>query len=455
MKLWEGRFQEDLDRMADQLNRSLPFDRRMAAQDVRGSIAWVAALQNAGLLTAGEAAVLKKGLEETGEEMAGAGFVFLPSDEDIHTAVERRLGEKCGELAGKLHTGRSRNDQVATDFRLWVMDAADVLDKKLKGLQQALLRRAENDMGAVLPGYTHTQPAQPVLFSHWWLSHFWALQRDRGRLKAVKENAAVLPLGSAALAGCAFNVDRFQLAKELGFTCPAPNSLDAVSDRDFAAEFLFWAALAGVHLSRLAEALILFSTREFGFIRLSDAYTTGSSLMPQKKNPDILELARGKSGTLSGKLAGLLTVLKGLTSAYDKDLQEDKQPVFESFDLLNLLLPVLAGLLDGITLHRERCRQAVGWEMMATDLADELVRKGVPFRQAHHAVGRAVRRAEERGIPLLELPLEEWQSSHPAFDSGLYALFQVERSLEHHAAYGGTAPERVQEQLEEAKKALG
>jgi len=454
MKLWEGRFQEELNRMAHSLNRSLPFDQRMAAQDVCGSIAWVNALQGAGLLTPAESAILKQCLKEIGDEMQGGGFVYLYSDEDIHTAVERRLGEKCGDLAGKLHTGRSRNDQVSTDFRLWVKDAAAALQVQLKGLQKALLARAEVDFGIVLPGYTHTQPAQPVLFSHWWLSHFWALQRDCQRLKAVSASASTLPLGSAALAGCVFNVDRHALAHELGFTRPSPNSLDAVADRDFAAEFLFWAAMTGVHLSRLADALILFSTREFAFLSMSDAYTTGSSLMPQKKNPDILELVRGKSGILTGKLTGLLTTLKGLPSAYDKDLQEDKQPVFEACDILNLLLPVMASLLEGITVQRERCRQAVSWDMLATDLADDLVRKGVPFRQAHHAVGRAVRRAEELGMPLPHLPLEEWQAVHPAFDNTLYELFDVERSLDYHAIYGGTAPSRVREQMVEALRAL-
>lgn len=330
MKLWNIRPGAGLDVITARLNDSLPFDQRLALVDVRGSLAWVKAITRVGILTPAESEALISGLKQVQAEFEQEAFAFQESDEDIHTAVERRLTELTGPVGGKLHTGRSRNDQVATDFRLWVMQTCDALNDSLLGLQRTLLKRAEQDWGVVLPGYTHFQQAQPVLFSHWWLSHFWALERDRRRLHEVRKNTSILPLGCGALAGAGFPIDRFALASELGFSAPAPNSLDAVADRDFAAEFLFWAALLGVHLSRMAEALILYSTREFGFIQLADAYSTGSSLMPHKKNPDPLELIRGKSGILTGKLTGLLATLKGLPSAYDKDLQEDKVPVFEA-----------------------------------------------------------------------------------------------------------------------------
>jgi argininosuccinate lyase len=310
MKLWAGRLSGSMDSAVARLNDSLPFDQRLAGQDVRGSIAWARALAEAGVLAQAEADEIVSGLKAIAGEFESGEFVFAESDEDIHTAVERRLTELIGPLAGKLHTGRSRNDQVATDFRLWVLEAIERADAQLRDLQETLIVRAEQDMGVILPGYTHTQRAQPILLSHWWLSHLWAFQRDRQRLDAVSQRTAVSPLGSGALAGTAFPVDRDALSHDLGFHSAAPNSLDAVSDRDFAAEFLFCAALIGLHLSRLSETLILYSAAEFGFIELDDAYSTGSSLMPQKKNPDPLELIRGKSGKLVGLLVGLLATLK-------------------------------------------------------------------------------------------------------------------------------------------------
>ncbi|HEY5118396.1 MAG TPA: argininosuccinate lyase, partial [Anaerolineales bacterium] len=333
-QLWTGRIEGAMDEGAAALNASLAFDRRLGPQDVRGSIAWTHALAKAGILTAAEARQIEDGLEQIGKEITGGTFPFAATDEDIHTAVERRLGELVGEAAGKLHTGRSRNDQVTTDFRLWLLETDDRLLVELRKLQASFVARADRDFGIAMPGYTHTQRAQPVLLSHWWLSHFWALDRDAGRLCQLRARTAVCPLGSGALAGTAFPVDRETIARELGFARASDNSIDAVSDRDFAAEFLFFTALLGVHLSRLADALILFSTSEFGFVEMDDAFSTGSSLMPQKKNPDVLELVRGKSGKLIGLLIGLLATLKGLPSAYDKDLQEDKQPVFEAADTL-------------------------------------------------------------------------------------------------------------------------
>jgi argininosuccinate lyase len=454
MTLWGGRFRGKLDPAAWALNASLGVDRRLADQDVRGSIAWARALEKAGVLSPQESSEICSGLQTVGDELLSGAFVFQESDEDIHTAVERRLGELIGALAGKLHTGRSRNDQVATDFRLWLLDQLPELDETIAGLQEALLQRAEKDFGTLMPGYTHLQRAQPLLLSHWWLAHFWSLGRDRQRLHELAERAAVLPLGAGALAGAPFAVDRHWLAQELGFRQPAPNSLDAVSDRDFAAEFLFCAALCGTHLSRLAEGVILFCSAEFGFLELSDAYSTGSSLMPQKKNPDVFELARGKAGALLGWLAGLLATLKGLPSAYDKDLQEDKAPVFNAYDTLLALLPVMSGALQSITIHSERMRLAIDAGMLATDLADYLVAKGIPFRQAHELAGKAVQKSAELSTPLDALTLGDYQSISPAFDAGVYSVFDPQRSVNRRVAYGGTAPQAVAEQIKEARRSL-
>jgi len=454
MKLWAGRLSGSLDPVAAQLNASLPFDRRLARQDVRGSIAWARALARASVLTPAEADEIVRGLEEIGREFESGQFVFVESDEDIHTAVERRLTERIGPLAGKLHTGRSRNDQVATDFRLCVLEAVDQADARLRAWQAALIARAEKDWSVVLPGYTHLQRAQPILLSHWWLAHFWAIQRDRERLHDLGRRSRVMPLGSGALAGTAFAIDRAALARDLGFDSPSPNSLDAVSDRDFAAEFLFCATLIGLHLSRLAEALILYATAEFGFVELDEAYSTGSSLMPQKKNPDPLELARAKSGKLIGLLSGLLATLKALPSAYDKDLQEDKPPVFEAADTLELVLPVMTGAIATLEVRADRMRAAVDAQMLATDLADYLVERGVPFREAHRAIGQAVSRAEALGVALPQLPLAEYQAIQPAFGPDLFQVFDPDRALQRRAATGGTAPQAVRQQLDLAKAAI-
>jgi argininosuccinate lyase len=352
---------------------------------------------------------------------------------------------------GKLHTGRSRNDQVATDFRLWVMDALPGLDAALRELQAVLVERAETAVDTLMPGYTHLQRAQPILLSHWWLSFFWPIQRDRERLQGLAPHLAVLPLGCGALAGTPFPIDRVALALDLSFRLPAPNSLDAVSDRDFAAEFLFCAVMAGLHLSRLSEAIVLFNTAEFGFFELSDAFATGSSLMPQKKNPDVFELARAKAAGLVGLLTGLLAMLKGLPSTYDKDLQEDKQPVFSAYDTLMALLPVLAGAIRTLTVHPDRMRAGIDATMLATDLADYLVDRGVPFRQAHALTGQAIRLASECGKPLDELTPSEFQSISPAFGEDVYSVFDPVQSISRRCAVGGTAPEAVQAQLQQAQ----
>lgn len=454
MKLWGGRFSESLNELAAEFNASIGFDWRLAEVDIRGSAAWAKALAKAGVLTQAEADQICGGLEQVLNEARAGQFVFAPSDEDVHTAVERRLTEIIGPVGGKLHTGRSRNDQVATDFRLWMLETIDQLDGLMRDLQSALVQRAELDMGILLSGYTHVQRAQPILLSHWWLSHFWPLVRDRQRLSQLRARTAVLPLGAGALAGAPFAVDRDQLAKELGFASVTPNSLDAVSDRDFAAEFLFVSAMTGVHLSRIAEALILYSSAEFGFVELSDTYATGSSLMPQKKNPDTLELTRGKAGTLIGRLAGLMATLKGLPSAYDKDLQEDKPAVFEAADALHLMLAVMAGLLLSLKVRSEKMRQSLDPALLATDLADYLVDRGVPFRQAHGMIGQVVRRAQALSLPLDRLPLDELQAISPVFQSDVQKVFDFQAAVARRSLPGGTGPDAVREQLQMAKKQL-
>ena len=470
--LWHGRFDQGPDAQMWALNASIGFDIRLAEQDVRGSLAWAASLESASVLTAEEHSLISEGLQAILVEFRAGKFVVKPGDEDIHTAVERRLGELIGSLAGKLHTGRSRNDQVATDFRLWLLDHIPHLDAALADLQSSLVFRAEAGLlpspngrgggnlvavggeGIIMPGYTHLQRAQPILLSHWWLSYFWPLQRDRERLGELKSRVAISPLGCGALAGVPFEIDRVSLAWSLGFDSPAPNSLDAVSERDFAAEFLFVSALVGTHLSKLAENIVLFTSTEFGFFELDDAYSTGSSLMPQKKNPDPFELARGKAGTLLGYLTGLLATLKGLPSTYDKDLQEDKIPVFAAFDTLMALLPVIADALRGITIHEEKMEAAIDSTMMATDLADYLVGLGIPFREAHALTGQAVRLTLENGKSLDELDLSEYRAIHPDFDETVYQVFDPRVSIARRKAIGGTAPEAVKEQIKQAKTLL-
>ncbi len=479
--LWGGRFSSAVDPVMARFNASLPFDWRLWEADIVGSLAWAAALARAGLLTEAERAQIAAGLEAVRAELAPDPSALLAdaSDEDIHSYVERRLTERIGAVAGKLHTGRSRNDQVATDVRLWLKwqivgrgekgQGADVrgqeaassfqlsapgLEASLADLIQTALVRAEAEIDVLMPGYTHLQPAQPVRWSHWLLSHAWAWQRDRERLADLLRRVDVLPLGAGALAGCPFPIDRAALAADLGFAAVSPNSMDAVSDRDFVAEFLFWAALLGVHLSRWAEDLIVWSSREFGFVTLADAYSTGSSLMPQKKNPDALELLRGKAGRLLGHLTGSLALLKGLPSTYDKDLQEDKEPLFDAVDTLQLALPVARGALETLTIHPERMAAALGDELLATDLADALVRAGVPFRESHHLVGRAVRLAEERGCALRELSLADLQGISPHFAAQMSAVWDFERSVEQRSVVGGTGRRAVMAQIEALRALL-
>ncbi len=451
MTLWGGRFAQKLNAAAWDLNSSLPVDQRMALQDVDGSIAWAGALHTAKILSDEEHAQIALGLAAVKEEFTSGKVSFAASDEDIHTAVERRLTELIGVAAGKLHTGRSRNDQVATDFRLWMLQTIPALDSVIRNLQSTIVQQAELAGENLMPGYTHLQRAQPVLLAHWWLSRFWPLQRDRERLADLIKRVSILPLGSGALAGTPIPIDRIELAKSLGFAEVSQNSMDAVSDRDFAAEFLFCSTMLGVHLSKLAEQIVLYTSAEFGFFELSDSFSTGSSLMPQKKNPDVFELTRGKAGTLIGLLTGLLATLKGLPSTYDKDLQEDKNSVFQATDILLGVLPVIAGALGTIVVNPEKMSAAIDPFMMATDLADYLVGKGIPFRETHAIAGKAVRAATEKRIGLDELSLEAYQTLSPAFEADIYEVFDPMKSVEKRNSVGGTSPQSVKKQIQFAK----
>jgi argininosuccinate lyase len=451
MSLWGGRFTEPTDEHLQALNDSIGFDQRMYAQDIAGSVAYARALGNAGVITPDEAETIINGLKTVLSEFETGQFVLKAGDEDIHTAVERRLTELVGPVGGKLHTGRSRNDQVATDFRLWVMDAIDRLDGDLLTFQHALIEKAEAHVQTLLPGFTHLQPAQPITLAHWLMSFFWMVARDRDRLADARRRCAVMPLGSGALAGTPFPVDRAAMAAELGFSSCSQNSLDAVSDRDFVVETLAALAIMGTHFSRLAEDVIIYSNPLFGFITLDDRYSTGSSLMPQKRNADPMELTRGKAGRLIGHLTWLLTTLKGLPSTYNKDLQEDKQSLFDALDTLASLLPVVTAVMRTLKVNPARMLAALDDDMLATDLADYLVKKGMPFRQAHHVSGQAVRLAGDSGVKLSQLSLVQLQGLSELFAEDVHAVFDFERSVAQRNNVGGPAPEAVLAQIEAAK----
>ena len=453
-KLWGGRFSDALDPLMEEFNASIGFDRRLWQADIHGSQAYAQALARAGLLTANEAEQIVAGLEQVAGEWRAEQFEVKAGDEDIHTANERRLTELIGPVAGKLHTGRSRNDQVATDLRLWLREELKTSEQALRTLIEVATERAENEIDLLMPGYTHLQPAQPTRWSHWLLGHAWAWQRDAQRLQDLLPRVNLLPLGNGALAGNPFPIDRDWLAQELGFAAPTPNSLDGVSDRDFVAETLFWATMTMLHISRWAEDLIIYSSREFGFVTLADAYSTGSSLMPQKKNPDSLELLRGKAGRVFGDMSGLLMTLKGLPSTYNKDLQEDKEPLFDAMDTLAGALPIAAGALATLTVKRDTMAQALVPEMLATDLAEYLVRKGVPFRETHDLAGEAVALAESGGIALSDLTLTALRSLHPAFDEDVLAIWSYERSVEQRDVRGGSSRRAVREQIDELRRWL-
>jgi argininosuccinate lyase len=452
-RLWGGRFGAKTAAALEAVNRSIGVDFRLWPHDIRLSKAWAMALWSAGILTPEECQRIEDGLDAVASRIA-AGAQPIASDEDVHTMVDRMLHDEIGDVASKLHTGRSRNDQVATGTRMWVMDACSQLDLSIRDLQVVLLTHGESLQDALMPSYTHMQRAQPVSGAHWMLSHFWPLDRDRQRLAQVARSASVLPLGSGAIAGCAFPVPRVLIQGSLGFNQLSRNSIDAVADRDFIAEMLFTIALLGAHLSRIAEDLILYGTSEFGFVKFGETFTTGSSMMPQKRNPDALEIARGSGARLLGDLVSLLGTLKGLPSGYNKDLQDDKRALFGAFDAVSLVLPGVAGTLAEVTWQRERMREAVSSVMMATDLADYLVDRGVAFREAHKAVGSLVREAEDGGVELHTLPRASFAKAHSAFGDDVFEALSPARSLERREVDGGTGPEAVRRQLAAARVSL-
>ena len=451
-KPWGGRFSAGADPTAEAFTSSLSFDRRLWPHDIRGSAAWARALERAGLIDATERAAIERGLESVRAELEGGRFTFRRELEDIHMNVERRLIEITGPVGGKLHTGRSRNDQIALDERLYLRDVLGDLDAALGTVQSALLAQAEKHREAAMPGYTHLQRAQPVLLAHHLLAYVAMLDRDRARFADCGRRVNVMPLGSAALAGAAFVIDREALARDLGFAAPSSNSMDAVADRDYVLEFLAAAAVLGMHCSRLAADLTLWATSEFGFVEFADAFATGSSIMPQKKNPDVAELIRGKTGRLYGNLMAVLTVMKGLPLTYNSDMQEDKEPLFDTVDTLEAVLRVLPPMLESLTFRVDRMLHAAGaFYSTATDLADYLVRKGLPFREAHEIVGRAVREGIAKSKELGELSLEELKRFSPLIEKDVYGALSVESSLRARAVTGGTAPDAVARAIAEAR----
>ena len=455
--MWGGRFAEGPSAIMREINASIPFDKALWRQDIAGSKAHVAMLAAQGIVSAADADAITAGLDQIAAEYERDGVPEDWSLEDIHMTVESRLTELVGAVAGRLHTARSRNDQVATDFRLWVRDAIDQADAGLAELQRALVARAGEHADSVMPGFTHLQTAQPVTLGHHLMAYCAMIGRDRSRFADARARMNECPLGSAALAGTGFPIDRVATALELGFDRPTANSLDAVSDRDFALDYLAAAAQCSLHLSRLAEEMILWASQPFGFIRLPDALSTGSSIMPQKKNPDAAELVRGHSGRIVGCFTALMVTMKGLPLAYSKDMQDDKPPVFEAAGLLALSIAAMTGMVAESTFNTARMREAaeLGYAT-ATDLADWLVRQAdIPFREAHHITGAAVKLAEGRGVALDALPLADLQTIDPRIDQRVFAALSVDASVASRASYGGTAPERVREQVAAARMALG
>jgi argininosuccinate lyase len=447
--MWGGRFAAGPDAIMEAINASIGFDRRLAPQDIAGSKAHAAMLAAAGIISDSDAAAIREGLDTILSEIEAGRFAFRTDLEDIHMNVEARLRDLIGAPAGRLHTARSRNDQVATDFRLWVRDRIDAAADGLTALQRALLDQAEAGADWVMPGFTHLQTAQPVTWGHHMLAYVEMFGRDAARFRDARARMNECPLGAAALAGTSFPIDRDATAAALGFDRPCANSLDAVSDRDFALEFLAAASICAMHLSRFAEELVIWSSAQFRFVTLSDRFSTGSSIMPQKRNPDAAELIRAKIGRILGATVALLTVMKGLPLAYSKDMQEDKEQVFDAADALALSLAAMEGMVRDLTAHRGALAAAAAHGFStATDLADWLVREaGLPFRDAHHATGRLVALAETRGCGLEDLPIETMREVHPGIDAGVFDVLGVDRSVASRTSYGGTAPRRVREQI--------
>lgn len=453
--MWKGRFSQPTSQLVQSYGESVSFDWRLYAHDIRGSIAQSKGLLKAGIITTEEQAAIEKGLLEIRHEIETGNFEFKESLEDVHMNIESELTKRIGPAGAKLHTARSRNDQVATDVRLYTRDAVDEIVAHIQALQRALVEAAERSGAAVVPGYTHLQRGQPVLFAHHLLAYVEMLGRDTSRLQDASERLNVSPLGSGALAGSTIILDREFMAKELGFNGVTQNSMDAVSDRDFAAEVLFDIALCGVHLSRLSEDVILWCSAEFGFITLSDAHTTGSSLMPQKKNPDVAELTRGKSGRLVGNLMALLTLLKGLPMTYNRDMQEDKEPLFDSIDTIKAALAVFAEMISGMEVNETRTRAATSDPMLlATDLADYLVNHGVPFRSAHEVIGKLVAHSIAEKVAFADIPLAKYQEFSPAFEADLFACLNLETALAARKGIGAPSPQNVATQIARWKEAL-
>ncbi|MDH3205588.1 MAG: argininosuccinate lyase [Gemmatimonadota bacterium] len=451
--LWGGRFEGGMAPAMVPLNLSLGIDQRLWREDIRGSSAWARALGGAGVLTPDERDAILAGLTAVAVRIESEGLADAP-EEDIHSVVERMLGEAAGAVAGKLHTGRSRNDQSATGVRMYGMESAVRIRDELAALAEALHALAARGVDVIMPGYTHLQQAQPIRAAHWALAHLFPFLRDIERIEAAADSASVLTLGSGAIAGCPFPVDREVLRAELGFARISENSIDAVSDRDWMCDLTYGGAMVGVHLSRLAEDLILFSSIEFGFVRLSDGYSTGSSLMPQKRNPDVAELARGKSARLVGNLTRMLTLLKSLPTGYNRDLQEDKEALFDTVDTLLLTLPAVTGAIETLSLVPERMRDAMASELLATDLADYLVHRGVPFRTSHEVVGRLVRKAEERGVSLSGLTTDDFRAEHEVFEDDVHKVFDWQASVDSRNSSGGTSLRAVKQQLAAASVRL-
>ncbi len=447
--MWGGRFSASPAEIMEEINASISFDKRLASHDLAGSKAHCAMLAQVRVLTHEEARQITEGLDRIAGEIESGVFAFSRALEDIHLNIESRLKDLIGPVAGKLHTARSRNDQVATDFRLYIRDAIDGLDAALAKLQRALAEKAMAHAATVMPGFTHLQTAQPITFGHHLLAYVEMLARDRGRFADARKRLNVSPLGSAALAGTSFPIDRDMTAKALGFDAPSANSLDAVSDRDFALEALSAASICAMHMSRLAEEIVLWVTAEFGFAALSDKFTTGSSIMPQKRNPDAAELARAKVGRIAGSFMALLIVMKGLPLAYSKDMQEDKEPVFDALDALGLVLAAMTGMIEDIQPNADAMSASAGrGHATATDLADWLVRQGVPFRDAHHITGKIVAEADARGVTLAELPLDAMTAVDGRISEEIYAVLDPAQSVNSRTSYGGTAPANVKAQAE-------
>ncbi|NLP00950.1 MAG: argininosuccinate lyase [Fibrobacter sp.] len=454
MKMWDGRFSKASDKLMEQFHNSLPFDRALIEEDITGSIAWAKALAGTGIFSLKELEQVRTALESILEDYRNGKIEFLPQDEDIHMAVERVLIERIGDLGARLHTGRSRNDQVATDTRLYTKKAIEQIIEAVSDLQKSLLGRAEKDADIIMPGFTHLQQAQPILLAHYWLSLFFLLEREKSRLHHARLSTDIMPLGSGALAGSGFNVDREKLAEDLDFSTASQNSIDAVSSRDFLLETLSSIASLSIHLSRYAEDLIIWSSREFGFVELDDAWSTGSSMMPQKKNPDSLELIRGKSGRFIGNYTRFATTLKGVGLTYYKDLQEDKEPLFDSVNQILLVLNVMSQVIATLSIRRERMKGDLDPFLLATELADYLARKGMPFRQAHKVVGRIVAFCVESGSPLTTLSLEKLRTFSDLFEDDVTEVFSFEGSISRRLVAGGTGRESVCRQIETARKLL-